>query len=47
MDLRPPHLFPKQLSQIKPSSTTMSEPEQANKHGEKEDDIGNEHSSDR
>jgi len=44
---QPPYLFPKQPSQIKHSSTAMSEPEQTNKHYEKEGGIGNEHSSDR
>ena len=44
---RPPHLFPKQPSQIKASFTTMSEPKQTNKHGEKEGDIGNRDGSDR
>jgi len=44
---RPPHLFPKQPSQIKPPSTAMSNPEQTNEHDEKEGDIGNRHSSDR
>jgi hypothetical protein len=44
---QPPHLFPKQPSQIEPSSTAMSEPEQTDKHDQKKGDIGNRHSSDR
>ena len=43
----PPDLFPEELSQAKSATTALTEAKQANKHDEKQDDVGYGHRNER
>jgi hypothetical protein len=43
----PPDLFPEELGQTKGATTALTEAEQANKHDEKQDDVGYGHRNER
>jgi hypothetical protein len=38
-----PHLFPKQASQAKRTSTMMAQAKQTKEHGDQQDEVGNKH----
>ena len=42
-----PDLFPEELSQAKSATTALTEAKQANKHDEKQDDVGYGHRNER